>query len=131
MFKLRGFNLLELILAMALSFLLSVTLMSIYASVKRAEQLHQDWLQLIDNGRYAVFVLRRDLKNPNYIFFIAQTSYKNQHNEPLNGLYERDANGDRELVALNINKIEINKNAITMDLSSEDQKIKREWNFNA
>lgn len=131
LFKYIGFNLLELIIAMALSSLLILALLSVYASVKRAEQIHQDWLQILDNGRYAVFVLRRDLTRPGYQFFIASTPYKNFRGEEMSGLYERDGEGDRELIAMNINKLVIDKNKITLDLFSEDQKIKREWYFNA
>lgn len=131
MFKFRGFNLLELIIAMALGSLLGLILITIYANVKRAEKLNQAWLQIIDNGRYAVFVLRRDVKKPNYQFFVTASPYKNAQAKFIKGLYERDANGDRELVALGIDAVEINQQKITLDLSSEDQKIKREWSFHA
>lgn len=116
--------------AMALATLLSLALLSIYSTVKKVELIHEAWLQMIDNGRYAVFVLRRDVKKTPNAFFVQATPYKNAQGVTIKGLYERQPEGRRELVALDINKIEINQSNITLDLSSEDQSLKRRWSFN-
>lgn len=128
--KLLGFNLLELMIAMALAALLSLALLSMYSTVKKVEQIHEAWLQIIDNGRYAVFVLRRDLKSTTKAFFVAATPYKNARGVAIKGLYERQPEGHRELVALDIDSIEVKQSSVTLDLSSEDQSLKRRWSFN-
>ncbi len=125
----NGFNLLELMMAILLSSILLLVLLTIFVTVKRVELVHRDLLEILDNGRYAVMVLRRDYYQPSHVFSIAKTTYKNSRGENIYGLYLQLVSQRRQLVALGIYQSHVEQGECHFWIRSLDRKIKRQWVF--
>lgn len=108
----------ELMAAMAISSLLMLALITLFFTVKRVEKIHHELMSLLDNGRYAVYILREDLTHHTAHFSI----YKK-------ALYRQVGRQRRQVVSYNIDKLSINSKTITFWIHSDDKRLQRQWEF--
>lgn len=83
--KYRGFTMIELMVAIAISAILMVVLAQVYASTKRTYRINEGLSRMQETGRYSVDLISRDMRLAGYMGCVGTTTNISNMANPISG----------------------------------------------